>query len=552
MWRCKYGWAAFDECFYLTIPYRLLQSDILFVNEWHLSQLSSVLILPLMFFYLKVFKTTAGVIIIFRYIYTFIHALVTIFIYFKLKKYSRCGAIISSICFFLFSPFSINALSYNSMGIMFLTIFCVLILTNESKKACVYYFSGWFFAGAVLCCPFLLILAVLIFIFVFICKKYKNIKGSTYLTEILDFKAFIFIMAGSFTIAVIFFGYVFSKVPIADFFKSLQYILNDPEHKFISPFKLIVHYIVQFGNHIGNYVYAYFAFIILIIFDKNRKKRKSIYLIICALLNLYIFYSIRSVAINVLYINFFMFPLNILALVCFIIFYDNKIIGRIFATLWVPGMVYTMCIFISSNTGFMAVSAASAVSLTGSLVIIVTTAGLLIKEEKVWFFKMSVISLACLLLFTQIGIESYFNYNYTFNDDLPLKYQNMQIKQGSAKGIYVSQEKYELYDSLFKSEKEIRSKYSDKKNILFFTRVTWLGLDMEEYRSATFSAWLSGITDITVERLDEYYSVCPDKLPDIIFTPPENDSYAQKIAELTGEYNKETLNTGDFIYVRSS
>ena len=44
--RIRMGMADLDESFYLTIPLRLTQGDALFVDEWHLSQLSSFLLYP--------------------------------------------------------------------------------------------------------------------------------------------------------------------------------------------------------------------------------------------------------------------------------------------------------------------------------------------------------------------------------------------------------------------------------------------------------------------------------------------------------------------------
>ena len=45
-YKCAFGYSFWDEPFYLTIPQRLFQGDSLFTQEWHLSQLASVLIYP--------------------------------------------------------------------------------------------------------------------------------------------------------------------------------------------------------------------------------------------------------------------------------------------------------------------------------------------------------------------------------------------------------------------------------------------------------------------------------------------------------------------------
>lgn len=46
----RYGIKTADESFYLSVPYRLKNGDSLFADEWHVSQLSGVLLLlPLKF-----------------------------------------------------------------------------------------------------------------------------------------------------------------------------------------------------------------------------------------------------------------------------------------------------------------------------------------------------------------------------------------------------------------------------------------------------------------------------------------------------------------------
>ncbi len=49
VWKSKYGLGGSDEAFYLTIPHRLTLGDSLFYDEWHISQLSSVLVFPFVY-----------------------------------------------------------------------------------------------------------------------------------------------------------------------------------------------------------------------------------------------------------------------------------------------------------------------------------------------------------------------------------------------------------------------------------------------------------------------------------------------------------------------
>ena len=144
------------KSFYLTVPYRLTAGDGLFINEWHLSQMAGFLIYPFMKLYQLVFDGTDGIILHFRYIFTFLHICTSLFIYVRLRKY-KIAALGASISYLLFTTFGIMALSYNSIAVACTTITGILLATNDNKKWYISYLAGLFYAAAVLCCPYLVI-----------------------------------------------------------------------------------------------------------------------------------------------------------------------------------------------------------------------------------------------------------------------------------------------------------------------------------------------------------------------------------------------------------
>ena len=90
--KCRYGFANMDESFYLTIPYRLCQGDVLLLNEWHLSQLAGwILRLPMAVF-LRINGSTEGICLWFRYLYVAAHLGVSLLLFFCLRKKSGVGA----------------------------------------------------------------------------------------------------------------------------------------------------------------------------------------------------------------------------------------------------------------------------------------------------------------------------------------------------------------------------------------------------------------------------------------------------------------------------
>ena len=62
-WKMRYGFGGNDEAFYLTIPHRLLKGDALFIDEWNLSQMSSILLVPFVWLYTLIAGSTDGIIL---------------------------------------------------------------------------------------------------------------------------------------------------------------------------------------------------------------------------------------------------------------------------------------------------------------------------------------------------------------------------------------------------------------------------------------------------------------------------------------------------------
>lgn len=117
-WRCRYGFAEADEAFYPTIAYRLTQGDRLLVDEWHMSQLSSVLLyLPVLLF-TRLTGGTAGIYLALRYLYVAVQCLVAATVYLRLRRYHSLGAAAGALALAVYAPYGINALSYNSLGIL--------------------------------------------------------------------------------------------------------------------------------------------------------------------------------------------------------------------------------------------------------------------------------------------------------------------------------------------------------------------------------------------------------------------------------------------------
>ena len=136
IWKAPYGHVTSDEAFYLAVPYRLLQGDALLAQEWHVSQLSGLLLTPVLWLYYLLGGTSEGIILAFRYIYIAVQTLTAIYIYLSFRKdedRATINAIAAACVYLMFVPYNIMALSYNTMGICALTIAGVSIATANNK-----------------------------------------------------------------------------------------------------------------------------------------------------------------------------------------------------------------------------------------------------------------------------------------------------------------------------------------------------------------------------------------------------------------------------------
>ncbi len=550
IYRCRFGLGSFDESFYLTVPYRLYQGDSLFGDEWHLSQMASVLIYPFVYIYMTVFKSTDGMLLTFRYIYIAVQALASVIIFNILRKTDIAGAVVSSIAFFLYAPFSINAMSYNSLGITCLALACVIFYSDKGCSVVKRIISGILYAFSVLCCPYLAVLYLIYILGIIFLPKILKKLNITEFDSLINKKGFFCCTAGVAAAAAVFAVIVFSKISLSEFFGSFEGLLSDPDHNNIGIVLKFIHYfssIIVFKYAATPFLYAaFFVIFAASVFDKKRSEHRKIYIILYAVIAVGLF---AIYYFKVPYLNYVCFPLNVFALGYVPLFYDNKRAMRLFVYLWIPGMVYSVCIHFTSNMNFFAISSASSVALIGSIVFIRICISEMIKNESravKGAFSALLACLMCVQLFTLASLR----YSKVFLEKAEMNELTSVVDEGFFKGVHTTESLKKGIEEDMRSADIIRNKYPDADSILIFSQKTWLYMMCSEYGNSAYSAWLSGVKDSSLERLKMYYSVNPEKLPDLIYIDKENSSFADKLTE---EYDctPETIETGAILLVRN-
>lgn len=503
VWKASRGFGNIDESFYLTVPYRILRGDALIVNEWHLSQLSGVLLLPFMFLYQAIFHTNEGIILAFRYIYIAVQMLLSAYIYSCVRE--RKGALPAVAVFMIYAPFNIMALSYNSMGIQALAA-ALASLCGDCPGRRKMFLSGLFFAAAVLCNPYLVLIYAVYaaFCLFFVFRKKANLP-----LPVFRKSKFFFFTGGCAALAVPT-VMLLLKSSLKQLLGALSPIMADPEHPAISLLDKFSAYIreVFFSNAVAPAVMLGFALLfILWLFDCrafNGKYRDCIFFMSLLLTVVFVFGFLLS---DFPYVNFFPFPVCIAGLFAFITAAEKK--RNIFALFWLPAMVYTFLLHCTSNQGFYAISSASAVAAIPSVLLIIYRMSELPAEKITSAAAKAAVAAAIgMTCISLAGTRLYYTFWDETVDKLPVKIEN-----GVNAGIRTTQAKAEAYESLVNDTELIRS--LDGKNVLYYSLEACLYL-MDAKQMAAYSAWLS-ISDNTPERLSLYYELCPDKTPDCIY-----------------------------------
>ena len=553
IWKCQYGYGQYDEGFYLDFTYRFAQGDILLIDEWHPAQLFSFVLLPIMKIYLLIFRTTEGVMLNWRYLTIAIQGLLALFVYRRYSNESRWGALIASLLLYVFIPFGITALSYNSLAIILLTACCTLFVTTCETREFSRVIAGALFAAAVLCCPHLVI-AYLVYggacIVTFLInssksEKIANIKecfsynkGSNYF---LRFRVFLEFTFGIAIIAGIFVSYLLMNGEIKDYVDNLKVILSEPGHKRMVFFRCIWNYFSSIMLHSSKIkVWTIIAYSILgidlicMIFDKKRNIRKNFYLmsftVIC-------FFSIIAYWVIDRCINFQLYPLAICGIAFYIYCCDNDMASKCFKMIWIPGMLYSFCINLSSNTHFYAISSASIVPTVGSILIFAVFAKETMSfKDKVDRIIVTLNKAIIVLTFISVFI---LRYQQLFWEG-DMSEQTERILFGPQKGILVSSEKKSLYEGLL-SETEILHSNPKIRNVAYLTKATWMYLTGEE-RAGIYGSCLSyGVDNFDI--YEKYYQMHLDKIPDAVYIENEYEDTADFFVK---NYQFEIVNDGTY------
>ncbi len=553
-WKAQFGLGDYDEAFYLTIPKRIMQGDALIAEEWHVSQLFSVLLLPIFAIYSLFNPSLQGAILHFRYIYVMVRAVAAVFLYWRLKRVQKTGAFIGCSIFYFFGFSGTLALSYNTVGHMTFFASTLLLATSNKKLFLNGFFAGVLFSCAVLCSPYLaVVFAVYVAAYIIKIAFSKRLEKRGYNLEncyMLSKKMFLGAFAGVALMAALFFAFVLLRCSISDIIDAIPGILSDPEHPQISLYYRAISCITEFTNHNKfNWLVLIFVATVLIVtaVDKKRRIPQYVYFLLSTIVA--IIWTTEFALGGGFSVNGLMIPLNVLGVTAFILLKEKP--HSLFYGVWVPTLMYAVSVSVTSNIMMYSLSGVLSIGTAVSAVFVV----LLIKEmkatDKVVTFNFCRACAGALVLSVFLPVVFFGITNVTW--DKGITQMNSPIKEGVSKGTIVSQAKFDDYTEAINDAKEIMSIKSGK--VLYITGAPYFYLE-DQKENACYSAWVSiwfGKTvfmDSVLERLNLYYENNPEKWPDYIYIDPNFKDYLEQIKmelKLSAK-EEETPNGGYIIY----
>ena len=539
LYKCRFGYAYSDECFYLTIPYRLTQGDRLILNEWNPAQLAGFLLYPAVSLYLRIFGSTEGIVLAFRYLYAALHLISALLLYGKLRKNTEIGACILAILYTIYAPYGVMALSYNSMGLGTMMLALAFLCSSPRGRDC--YLSGVFFALSVMCCPYLAVLwLILLLMYAMKLEPWAGRDGGRAKVGFLLWNS------GVMTVAAVFFGYLFSRIAPRDVIRFLPLILHNAEHPdlpFLTVVRLYFHYLFEIRLVALSWGITAGLFVIELL-DKKRQAHKLLYFAAASCLAvIQIYYFVRIDR----YINYLVLPLNTMFPPVYLLCDSEEMRGerkKILFGYMIPGFIYSFCCHFASNQRLYTISSTSFIMLMGTVVL----TGLFLQNElrrtdQKGLCAKAAVAVGCLAFALEIGSLAYLRYTSVFWER-SMKEQTILVNAGPEKGILVSERAFLEYDRYMT---EVR-KYIGKGKTVFLARETVPYL-IAQNEIAAPSAWMSGSADDQINSLREYYAINPEKEPDYVYCSEKYQDAAATLWE-NDEYTKTVTESGNIVFCR--
>ena len=515
--RAPYGYSFSDEPFSITLGQRLSYGDALIVNEWYIVQPIAPVLMLFYRLYHVFFSSNTGIILSFRYCYCILWFLTCLTVYLALSnKYDY--AIWVFLFLILFAPFDIMSLSYKSFGVMCSLLLASVVFSRDRIGNGVLILSISLISCLfTLACPYF----GFFYISVMCCGMIINFRGKQFWNN----RSIIICLLITISLALIYlYVFILRKYSIQKMLDTLPYIFMDTYH--IMPWKEKAAYmfstLIQLASKCKLYTVILIITTVLAFFKRKiHRYRLPVFMLAC----FGYFLALLSYLAHGFYVtfNYEVIDIALLGMVAFLLL-DNKP-WNLFTTFSLISCVYIVVDCMMSSDCGLHEFGMNSLSAGASGIVFVVELCREFRNEACKLSEHRLIMILCsFVLLAQIGTQGLTRIGRQFWDSSPLKCSEI-IEVGACKGMRTTEtrkkEYSRNYDALRTLLNTARVASDDRFLALHADPVQYLDAELP---FATFTVWTFFYDEFSLaEQLSKYYKNTPEMSPDVIFALQKDD-----------------------------
>lgn len=521
IWRSFYGFNTADEMYFIGTSERVFRGEKILIDEWNpTQQLCTFLLHPIYCLIRLALGSTEGIVMASRFLYLAYSAVLTVFFYLRFQRrgYASFGPVF---LFLIFAPFSICAMSYNSIEFGILPVLLAVLSARMEHSIPEYILCGILAAIVVLANPFAILMYFaygLICLGAEICGKRRGVRPE----GALRFTSFLWMTLGAGILLVLFLAFVFQRGTLAEVLANLPHILGDSEHQQGYWYKTWRYFELCFKN----YKYMFLALFVIYaatLADKKRYQHGLIYMLLAsaAVLPYLIYYGFIFEHITV---NYQMLPLAFWCLEAYLV--TEKRDRRLFYGWYLPAMIFTLIVQYATNTGIVTISVAYGMC---SIVGLIFAADWLKeqKERRARLYRKAAALCMAVVVLVQFAGTFFLRMTYAWGDERTWVL-TQQMERGPLKGVYTTPGTADWYAKVLDELDTLELTEEDELMVVGVAPWIYLYVDAG---CGNYSTWQ---VHENSTQLYDYYALHPEKFPDVIYMAHWADRFLE--SELSNQF----------------
>ena len=504
VWRSFYGFNTADEMYFIGTSERIFRGEKILIDEWNpTQQLCTFLIHPIYCLIRLALGSTEGIVMASRFLYLAYSAVLTLFFYLRFQRrgYASFGPVF---LFLIFAPFSICAMSYNSIEFGILPVLLAVLSAKMEHSVPEYILCGILMAVIVLANPFAILMYAAYGLICLGATLYGR-KTGRQPEGALRFRNFLWMTLGAGLILVLFLAFVFQRGSLSEVLANVPHIVGDSEHQHDYWYKTWRYFELCFKN----YKYMFLALFVIYgatLIDRRRCRHGLLYMLLAsaAVLPYLIYYGFVFEHIAV---NYQMLPLAFWCLEAYLVTEHKD--RRLFYWWYLPAMVFTLIVQYATNTGIVTLSVAYGMCSCVGLVF----AADWLKEQKnalPALKRQAAVLCVALTAAVQFAGTFFLRMTYAWGDDRVWTL-TQQMERGPLKGVWTEPEVADWYGNVL--EELDMLDLTEEDELMVVGVAPWIYLYVDA-GCGNYSTWQ---VHENSTQLYDYYALHPDKFPDVIY-----------------------------------